>query len=128
MSDERPDGLRTRGSEWFAPDRDVEVLPDAVSEVELELRPATGRLIELRVPDGAQAARVDMLVRDERGELVCHYRGAALRGDAVRLSVGGLTPGSYALEARTEGGLSTAASFGVADLAPVAEPIVFDLR
>ena len=124
--------LHTRSSKWHTSDQEVEVVPGTISEVELALQPATSRTLSFRVPTGDASVRLDLRVRDERGDVVEDYTGpmrnAMRNGDAFGLIIGGLVPGAYSFEARTDNGRSAAGSFDVLDLEPLAAAIEIELR
>jgi hypothetical protein len=120
--------LRLRTSRWSAPEQQVEVLPGETTDVEVVLQPATSRLLVLTLPASDPATSVHVLVRDTLGATVEDYGGTDREGERFRLSLAGLVPGTYSVEARTDSGLVAAGSFAVHDLARTDEPIELALR
>src|SRR5207249_3250000 len=102
-------------------------------DVEVQLQQATNRRLTFVAADDEAPSHVHAIVRDEAGTVVCEsneINSEASRGDASHMDVwvGGLLPGSYSVEARSDTGRIAAGSFTVLDLAPVRDPIVLTLR
>lgn len=120
--------LRTRGMRHRAADRVVEVRSGETTAIELELVPATERVLALRVPSGDPSTHVRLRVLDAAGNTVEDDELTYRELDCFWRGVLGLTGGTYRVEAHSPTGRSLLGELFVPDLAVDHEAHEFRLR
>ncbi len=121
--------FRTRCQRFAAPDRTVEIVAGATSEIEIPLEPAAHRTIRCRPPEGEPWACVRVTVRDAAGGIAYdHEASRQPASEWATFGVAGLPPGTYAVAARSDTGHAATAALVVALPGREDEILVLDLR
>ena len=124
--------VRARAGLWCAPDAEVEVRPGETTEIELAFEPATERRIEVVFADGVPVDALDVRVLDAHGRVLDerYYMedDKFARDDRYTAWLGGLVPGSYAIQVSASDGRSATGELRVLDLSEDETPLVLTLR
>ena len=92
-----------RGTDWYAPEVEVQVVSDQEATVVLELEPACSGWVEFALPEEASFHQIRGELRDESGALVQEWSIPSFAlGDDRRMSITGLPAGTYDVALETD--------------------------
>jgi hypothetical protein len=108
--------------------RDVEITDDRTTNVEIALEPGREHALEVREPRAGAWRRLDIAILDAQGRRVWGFDEFSRRGnEPVGFSVT-LGTGTWRVQAKTDTGLTGAATIHVPDLTAEPAPVVIELR